>query len=107
MGEHDDGIRENTTYEKLSKLKPAFKRNGLSTGGNSSQTTDGAGGVLLMTRRLANKLGLKVLGKIINHAVVGVPPEIMGVGPAYAIPRVLKNANLKKEDIGVYEINEA
>ena len=105
--EHDDGIRDSTTYEKLSKLNPAFKRNGLSTGGNSSQTSDGAGGVLLMKRSLAEKLNLKVLGKIINHAVVGVPPEIMGVGPAYAIPKVLKNSGLSKDDIGVYEINEA
>lgn len=104
---HDDGIRDNTTFEKLSKLNPAFKRNGLSTGGNSSQTSDGAGGVLLMKRSLALKYNLPILGKIINHTVVGVPPEIMGVGPAYAIPKVLENSGLSKDDIGVYEINEA
>jgi acetyl-CoA acyltransferase 1 len=104
--EHDDGIRE-TSLESLAKLKPAFKREGLSTGGNSSQTTDGAGGVLLMTRAMAERLNLKILGKIINHVVVGVPPEIMGVGPAYAIPRVLESSGLSKDDISVYEINEA
>ena len=81
----------------MAKLKPAFKRDGKSTGGNSSQVTDGASACIMMTRKEANKLGLRILGKIISHAAVGVPPEIMGVGPAYAIPRALELAKLTKD----------
>lgn len=102
----DDGIRE-TTVETLGKLKPAFERNGLSTGGNSSQVTDGAAAVLLMTRKRAQELGLKILGKIISHKVVGVEPDMMGIGPYVAIPELLKMTNMKIEDIDVFEINEA
>jgi acetyl-CoA acyltransferase 1 len=105
--EHDDGIRPKTTVERLAKLKPSFKKGGLSTAGNSSQVTDGAAAVLLMTRRLANQLGLKVLGKFISHAVVGVPPEIMGIGPAVAIPRALEIGKLCTHAIDVFQINEA
>lgn len=105
--EHDDGIRPKTTVERLAKLKPAFKKDGMTTAGNSSQVTDGAAAVLMMSRRLADKLGLKVLGKFLSHAAVGVPPEIMGIGPAYAIPKALKVANLCKHSIGVFQINEA
>ena len=86
MVDTDDGIRGDTTLEGLNKLKPAFKRDGKTTGGNSSQVTDGASACILMTRAQAKKLNLPILGKIITHAVVGVSPEIMGVGPAYAIP---------------------
>ncbi len=69
----------------------------MSTGGNSSQVTDGAAAVLLMSRKMAKKLNLKILGKIISHTVVGVPPDIMGVGPLYAIPWVLSNSGMTKE----------
>ena len=102
----DDGIRA-TTAEKLAKLRPAFKENGTSTAGNSSQVTDGAAAVLMMRRSLATKLGLKPIGRWLGYAQVGVPPRIMGIGPAVAIPAVLEQVGLKQSDIGVYEINEA
>jgi len=69
--------------------------------------TEGAAAVLLARRSHAEKLGLPIIGKFVSYAVAGVPPEIMGIGPAYAIPEVLRKSGLKKEDIGVYEINEA
>ncbi len=93
--------------EGLKKLKPAFKRDGKSTGGNSSQVTDGASACIMMTRAEAKRLGLPIIGKIISHAAVGVPPEIMGVGPAYAIPRALQIANVPIDKIDIFEINEA
>ena len=102
----DDGIRQ-TTVEALSKLKPSFRTNGLSHAGNSSQMTDGAAAVLLMSRRAAEKLGMKIIGKFISHSVVGVPPEIMGVGPAVAIPKAVASAGLQISDIDIFEINEA
>jgi len=104
--DQDDGIRE-TTPEQLGKLKPAFKKDGSTTAGNSSQVSDGAAAVLVMTRKEANKRGLTIIGKFHNFGVAGVPPSIMGVGPAYAIPVALKNANLNINDIDVFEINEA
>jgi acetyl-CoA acyltransferase 1 len=104
--ELDDGIRP-TTAEKLAALKPAFKKDGSSTAGNSSQVTDGAAAVLLMRRSLANKLGLKVLARWLGYVNVGVPPRIMGIGPAVAIPAVLEQVGLTQKDIGIYEINEA
>lgn len=103
----DDGIREGTTADSLAKLKPAFRPEGGSTAGNSSQTTDGAAAVLLCSRRLAEQLGLKIIGKFITHAVIGVPPDMMGIGPAEAIPLALQNANLKVSDIDIFEVNEA
>lgn len=102
----DDGIRA-TTVETLGKLKPSFRGDGISHAGNSSQVVDGAAAVLLMSRRMANQLGLKIMGKFITHAVIGVPPEIMGIGPTVAIPLALKNAGLTTNDIDIYEINEA
>jgi acetyl-CoA acyltransferase 1 len=104
--DQDDGIRE-TTPEQLGKLKAAFKKDGSTTAGNSSQVSDGAAAVLVMTRREANKRGLTIIGKFHNFGVAGVPPSIMGVGPAYAIPVALKNSNLTVNDIDVFEINEA
>jgi len=104
--DQDEGIRK-TTYESLAKLKPAFKKDGSTTAGNSSQVSDGAAAVLVMTRAEANKRGLKILGKFHSYAVVGVPPSIMGVGPAYAIPAVLQKAGLSVSDIDTFEINEA
>jgi acetyl-CoA acyltransferase 1 len=103
----DDGIRKETTFESLQKLKPAFKKNGVSTAGNSSQITDGAAAVLLARRSTAEKLGLPIIARWITHSVAGVPPEIMGVGPAFAIPKALKQAGLRTEDIDIYELNEA
>jgi acetyl-CoA acyltransferase 1 len=102
----DDGIRA-TTAEGLAKLRPAFKKDGTTTAGNASQVSDGAGAVLLMRRSLAEKLGLKVLARWLGYVNVGVPPRIMGIGPALAIPAVLQQVGLKTSDIGVYEINEA
>jgi len=103
----DDGIRAETTYEVLNKLKPAFKENGTTTAGNASQVTDGAAAVLLMKRQKAQELGLPIIGKWVSFAVAGVAPEIMGIGPALAIPKALEKAKLKVSDIDVYEINEA
>jgi len=103
----DDGVRKGTTFETLQKLKPAFRKNGTSTAGNSSQVTDGAGAVLMARRSTAEKLGLPIIARWITHAVAGVPPEIMGIGPAFAIPKALKQAGLKVEDIDIFELNEA
>lgn len=103
----DDGIRHGTTVQVLSKLKPVFDEKGVTTAGNSSQTTDGAAAVLLMTRTEAMKRNLPILGVWRGFAVKGVPPDIMGIGPAVAIPAVMDLANLTLGDIDVFEINEA
>jgi len=102
----DEGIRA-TTPEALAKLPPAFKKGGTTTAGNSSQVTDGAAAVVLMRRSHADKMGVKVLATLRSTALVGVPPDVMGIGPAYAIPEVLKKANLKVDDIDIFEVNEA
>jgi acetyl-CoA acyltransferase 1 len=102
----DDGIRA-TTPAALAELKPAFKKDGSTTAGNSSQVSDGAAAVLVMTRAEATRRGLPILGKFISAAVVGVPPKVMGIGPAYAIPAALEKSGLTINDIDVYEINEA
>jgi acetyl-CoA acyltransferase 1 len=103
----DEGIRGDTTLASLNKLRPAFKQGGSTTAGNSSQVSDGAAAVLLCSRRKAKELGLKPLLRFRSFAVVGVPPEIMGVGPAYAIPEAVKKAGVQLSDIDVFEINEA
>ncbi|XP_037327972.2 3-ketoacyl-CoA thiolase, peroxisomal [Pungitius pungitius] len=103
----DDGIRAGTTLAALSKLRPAFKPDGSTTAGNSSQVSDGAAAVLLGRRAAAEALGLPVLGVLRASAVVGVPPDLMGVGPAFAIPAALQQAGLTVADIDVFEINEA
>ncbi|KAI9312400.1 Thiolase, N-terminal domain-containing protein [Dichotomocladium elegans] len=105
--DRDDGVRPGTTAEKLAKLRPAFAEDGSTTAGNASQVSDGAAAVLLMKRKTAQKLGLPILGKYITSAVVGVPPRVMGIGPAFAIPVAVERAGLKLEDIDIYEINEA
>jgi acetyl-CoA acyltransferase 1 len=102
----DDGIRS-TTVDSLAKLRPAFKKDGSTTAGNSSQVSDGAAAVLVMTRAEAEKRKLPILGKFISAAVAGVPPKIMGIGPAMAIPAALEKAGLSIKDIDVFEINEA
>lgn len=103
----DDGIRPGTTAASLSSLKTVFKRDGTTTAGNSSQVTDGASAVLMMTRREAMNRGLPVLGIFRSFSAVGVDPAIMGVGPAVAIPAAVAQAGLTLDDIDVYEINEA
>lgn len=103
----DEGMREGTTKELLAKLKPAFQKEGLTTAGNSSQVTDGAAAVLLARRSVAEKLGLPIHGRVLTYAVAGVPPDVMGIGPAFAIPAALKKAGLTVEDIDIFEINEA
>lgn len=103
----DDGVRWPTTPADLGKLKPAFKAGGSVTAGNSSQMTDGAAFALLMTEEKAKALGLKPLARMTFFAVAGCAPEEMGMGPSVAIPKVLKLAGLKAEDIDLFEINEA
>jgi len=105
--EADDGIRAGVTAESLAKLKPAFSKEGSTHAGNASQISDGAAAVLLARRSVAKKLGLPIVGKYVAAAVVGVPPKIMGVGPGYAIPKLLEQTGLSKEDVDFYEINEA
>lgn len=105
----DDGVRAGLTLEKVQKLKPAFKADGTSTAGNSSQVSDGAAATLLMRRSTATELGLtsSIIGKWAGTAVAGCKPDEMGIGPAIAIPKLLAQAGLKTEDIGLWEINEA
>ncbi|KAI9513058.1 thiolase [Russula earlei] len=105
----DDGIRYATTKANLLKIKPAFPQwpPAQTTGGNASQITDGAAAVLLMNRRKAEELGLRILGKYVNVAVTGLAPHIMGIGPTIAIPKVLEKVGLKKEEVDLFEINEA
>ena len=105
--DHDDGVRWPTTIEDLGKLKSPFKAGGSVTAGNASQMTDGAAFSLLMTAEKAKALGLKPLAKLSYFAVAGCKAEEMGIGPAFAIPKVLKMAGLTPKDIDVYEINEA
>jgi len=104
----DEGPRWGTTYEGLSKIRPAFLPHGdRSTGGNSSQVTDGAAAVLLMKRSMAESLGQPILGKFVGATVAGLPPRIMGIGPSIAIPKLLAKYNLSIDDIDVIELNEA
>uniref|UniRef100_A0A3P8NGB2 Acetyl-CoA acyltransferase 1 n=1 Tax=Astatotilapia calliptera TaxID=8154 RepID=A0A3P8NGB2_ASTCA len=103
----DEGVRPGTTLEGLAKLRPAFKPDGSTTAGNSSQVSDGAAAVLIGRRSAVEALGLPVLGVLRASAVVGVPPDVMGIGPAYAIPAALQQAGLSVADIDVFEINEA
>jgi len=104
----DDGIRGNSTVEGLGKLRAVFKKGGSTTAGNASQTSDGAAAVLLMKRSKAKELGLKVMARFRAFAVSGVAPEIMGIGPAYAIPKVCEQIGINHlKDVDLYEINEA
>lgn len=103
----DEGPRADTTLEALAKLKPAFKEGGTVTAGNSSQMSDGAAGVIIMSRAKAEKIGIKPLVRFIAFAVGGVEPEYMGLGPIVAIPKVLKLTGLKLSEIGLIELNEA
>jgi len=103
----DEGVRADTSIEGLAKLKPAFALGGSVTAGNSSQTSDGAAFVLVMSEKLMNTLGLKPTGRLINCASAGVHPRIMGIGPIAAVPKVLKQAGMRLADIELFELNEA
>ena len=123
--DHDDGVRDGVTKESLARLKPAFSKDGsthagesrttsrdwciipIRSIGNASQVSDGAAAVILARRSVAQRLGLPIVGKFVGAAAIGVPPRIMGVGPLYAIPKVLAKAGLSKEDVDFFEINEA
>ena len=103
----DEGPRADTNAEALAKLKPAFHAQGTVTAGTSSQTSDGAAAALVMSESKARELGLKPKARFVSFATAGVPPEIMGIGPVVAIPKALAKAGLKREDLGVVELNEA
>ena len=105
--EVDEGPRRDTSAESLAKLKPAFKLNGTVTAGNSSQMSDGAAAVLVMSAGKAKALGLVPLARFVTYAVGGVAPEIMGVGPVEAIPKALRRAGLTLDEIDLIELNEA
>ena len=103
----DEHPRRDTTMESLSSLKPAFKENGTVTAGNSSQMSDGAAAVIIMSRAKAQAMELKPLARFVKYAVGGVPPEIMGIGPVVAVPKVLQLAGMTLDEIGLIELNEA
>jgi acetyl-CoA acyltransferase len=103
----DEGPRPDTSMEALAKLKPAFHARGAITAGNSSQTSDGAAASIVMSAERARALGVKPLARFLGFATAGVPAEIMGIGPAYAIPKVLRLTGLKLDQIDVIELNEA
>lgn len=103
----DEGPRGDTNLEALGKLRPAFKLNGTVTAGNSSQMSDGSAGVVIMSKAKADALGLKPLARFVSYAVGGVPPEIMGMGPVSAVPKVLERAEVSLDDIQLIELNEA
>ncbi|MGC9324842.1 MAG: thiolase family protein [Desulfomonilia bacterium] len=106
MQDFDDGVRD-TTMEGLAKLRPAFAAAGSVTAGNSSQTTDGAAATLIMSGEAVKKFGVKPIAKLKYYVVAGCRPDEMGVGPAYAIPKLLKVAKMKVSDIDLWEVNEA
>ncbi|PXW86040.1 acetyl-CoA acyltransferase [Nitrosomonas sp. Nm84] len=103
----DEGPRADTSLEALAKLRPVFAAKGSVTAGNSSQTSDGAGAVVLMSEAAMKRFNLSPLGRFIGFAVAGVPPEIMGIGPIRAIPKVLKQTGIKLDDLAWIELNEA
>jgi len=103
----DEGVRRDTTPEGLAKLRPAFKKNGVVTAGNSSQTSDGAAFTLVVSEAMVKELGLTPKAKLMGCAVGGVDPLYMGIGPCVAIPKALKQAQLQLDDLGLIELNEA
>jgi len=105
--DRDEGVRRDSSAEGLKKLKPAFHANGTITAGNASQMSDGAAAAVVMSDERACALNLKPMARFVAYATAGCPPEEMGIGPVYAIPKVLKIAGLKLEDIDVIELNEA
>lgn len=103
----DEGPRADTNMEKLAKLKPVFAAGGSVTAGNSSQTSDGAAFVLVVSERMLKKLNVQPIARLVSYGVAGVPPRIMGIGPIEAIPLALKKAGLKHDDMDLIELNEA
>ncbi|MBC7890336.1 MAG: acetyl-CoA C-acyltransferase [Ferruginibacter sp.] len=103
----DEGVRSDTSLDGLAKLKPAFAAGGSVTAGNSSQTSDGAAFVIVMSERMINELGLKPIARLVNCASAGVHPRIMGIGPVEAVPKVLLQAGMSLADIDLFELNEA
>ena len=103
----DEGVRADSSVQGLARLRPAFSAKGTTHAGNSSQMSDGAAATVIMTREKAEAIGADVLGVLKSYAVVGVPPEVMGIGPAKALPAALEKAGLKVEDVAHFEINEA
>ncbi len=103
----DEGIRADTTVEALSKLKPVFAVGGTVTAGNSSQTSDGAAFVVVMSERMVKQLNIKPIARMLSYATAGVDPKIMGIGPVAAVPKALKIAGMKLQDMDLFELNEA
>ncbi len=103
----DEGVRPNTSLEVLGQLAPAFRQGGTVTAGNSSQTSDGAAAVVVMSRQKAEAIGAPILAVFRGYSVAGVPPEVMGIGPVEAIPKVLQRTGLGLQDIDLIELNEA
>jgi len=103
----DEGPRADTSMEALAKLKPVFDAKGMVTAGNSSQTSDGAAFVMVVSERFMKANNLTPIARMVNYAVAGVPPRIMGIGPLVAVPKVLKMAGMKQQDIDLVELNEA
>jgi acetyl-CoA acyltransferase len=106
--ETDEGVRADTSLDALASLRPAFRaEGGTVTAGNSSQMSDGASALVIVSDTVLADLGLKPLGKLVAYATAGVEPELMGIGPALAVPKVLKQSGLHLDDIGLIELNEA
>jgi acetyl-CoA acyltransferase len=103
----DEGPRADTSIEKLAKLKPVFSADGVVTAGNSSQTSDGAAFVLIVSEKMLKELNVKPIARLVSYGVAGVPPRIMGIGPIYAIPKALKQAGMTLDQIDLFELNEA
>jgi acetyl-CoA acyltransferase len=103
----DEGPRADTSIEKLAKLKPVFMADGVVTAGNSSQTSDGAAFVLIVSEKMLKELNVQPLARLVSYGVAGVPPRIMGIGPIYAIPKALAQAGMKLDQIDLIELNEA
>lgn len=103
----DEGVRADTSLEALAKLKPAFALGGTVTAGNSSQTSDGAAFVIVMSEKMMNELGLKPIARLVNCVSAGVHPRVMGVGPIEAVPKVLDRAGMNLSQIDLIELNEA
>lgn len=103
----DEGPRGDTSLDALAKLKPVFANNGSVTAGNSSQTSDGAAFVIVMSERKMKELNLKPIARLVSYAAAGVPPRIMGIGPIEAVPKALKQAGMKLQDLELIELNEA
>jgi acetyl-CoA acyltransferase len=103
----DEGPRPDTSIEGLGKLRPVFAATGSVTAGNSSQTSDGAGALIVVSERILMQFDLTPLARFVSNSESGVPPEIMGIGPKEAIPAALKSAGLSQDDLGWIELNEA